>query len=62
VTERSRFRNPLAPPGVSLGVNTGEVVQSALEQKQLTGRDIRDYLAKSLPLARYADVASGVML
>lgn len=55
VRERTRFRNPLSPPGVSLGKNVGELVQSAWEQGQLTGRDVTDFLKSSVSMYRYAD-------
>lgn len=55
VTERSRFRNPLAPPGVSLTTNLGNLMQTGLEQKQLTGRDVQDFIKSSVSMYRYGD-------
>jgi hypothetical protein len=55
VTERSKFRNPLNPPGVSLFKNIGDVLLSWFEQGKITGRDLTDFLKSSVSAYRYAD-------
>lgn len=55
VRERNKFRNPLAPPGVSLFKNAGQLIQSVWEQGKLTARDVHEFVRSSVSMYRYAD-------
>lgn len=55
VSERSRYRTPLAPPGVSLFRNVGDLVTTGWEQGQIRTRDVDDFLKSSVPMYRYTD-------
>lgn len=55
VSERSRYRNPLAPPGVSLFRNVGDLITTGWEQGQIRARDVADFLKSSVSMYRYAD-------
>ena len=55
VSEQTKMRNPLAPPGVSMATNVGNLVQSGWEQGKLTPEDVGDFLKSSVSMYRYGD-------
>lgn len=52
VAERSRFKNPLDPPGLAAAKGAGELLMTAYEQGKLTSGDALDFLGKQVSLAR----------
>jgi hypothetical protein len=52
VAERSKFKNPLEPPGTAIVTNAGEVFLRAVEQKTLTPGDVDDFLRAQIGLYR----------
>jgi hypothetical protein len=58
-TERSKFKSPLEPPGLSSVINAGEQAMRLFEQKQLTAKDADDYLRAQLSLYRTGVGAAG---
>jgi len=55
VSEQTKMRNPLSPPGVSLATNVGGLIQSGWEQGKLTPEDVGDFLKSSVSMYRYGD-------
>ena len=55
VSEQTKMRNPLSPPGVSLATNIGGLIQSGFEQGKLTPEDVGDFLKSSVSMYRYGD-------
>lgn len=58
VTERSRFKSPMNPPGLSLLSNTGEQLMRLLEQGRLTLADYNDFLRAQVSQFRTAKAAA----
>jgi|GEM_PF-5921731 len=56
-TARSRFKNPMDPPGLATIKNAVELVMRALEQGTLTAKDIDDTLAAQLSIYRTSKAA-----
>ena len=52
VAERSRFKNPLDPPGLAAAKGAGELLMTAYEQGKLTSGDALDFLGKQVSLVR----------
>lgn len=58
IAERSRFKNPMEPPGVAIVENLGELGFRAIEQKKLTAADLDDFARSQLALYRTGKAAA----
>jgi hypothetical protein len=58
VAERSRFKNPLDPPGLAAAKGAGELVLTAYEQGNLTTGNVMDFIGKQVSLVRTLKAAT----
>jgi hypothetical protein len=58
VAERSRFKNPLDPPGLAAVKGLGELAMTAYEQGKLTSGDALNFLGKQVSLVRVLKAAA----